>query len=105
MHMRKTLLLCLALLCGFVSHSQTKTQFILDRHIDVSFKNEKVTTVLNRIGQLGNFSFSYNAAIISNDDIITVEMNDASVREVLNEVFKGSMTYKEKGNHLILTKV
>lgn len=103
--MRMTLLLCVALFCGFVSQSQTTTKPILDRHIDVSFKNEKITTVLARIGALGSFSFSYNSAIVSSEEVVTIDMKDAAVREVLNEVFKGSMTYKEKGNHLILTRV
>jgi hypothetical protein len=98
-------LLSLALLCGFVSRSQTPGGPILDRRMDVSFKNEKTTTVLHRIGQLGGFSFSYNSAIISNDDVVTIEMKNATVREILNEVFKGSMTYKEKGRHLVLTRI
>lgn len=78
---------------------------ILDRKLDVSFKNERLTTVLTRIGQSANFSFSYNAAIISNDDVISIEKTNATVRDILNEVFKGSMTYKEKGNYLILNRV
>ncbi|MEI9919481.1 MAG: STN domain-containing protein [Bacteroidota bacterium] len=102
--MRLLLLLSLLLLCFFDSSSQSNTP-ILDRRVDVSFKNEKVTTVLNRIGQLGNFSFSYNAAIISNDDVVSIEGKNLTVREILNEIFKGSMNYKEKGNHLILTRV
>ncbi len=102
--MRMTLLLCLALLCGFVSKSQTNAP-ILDRRIDVSFKNEKITTVLSRIGQLANFSFSYNSAIIPGDEVVTIEKKNATVREILNEVFRGSMNYKDKGNHLILTRV
>lgn len=92
-------------ICSLTAQSQTPARPILDRHIDVSFTNEKITTVLSRIGQSGGFSFSYNSAIVSNDEVVTIEMKDAAVREILNEVFKGSMTYKEKGNHLILTRV
>ncbi|HMJ69267.1 MAG TPA: STN domain-containing protein [Cyclobacteriaceae bacterium] len=103
--MRIIILLSLALLCGFVSRSQSNSGPILDKRMDVSFKNEKTTTVLNRIGQLGGFSFSYNSAIVSNDDVVTIDMTNATVREILNEVFKGSMTYKEKGRHLILNRV
>jgi hypothetical protein len=99
-----TLLLSLALLCGFVAQSQTNAP-ILDRRIDVSFKNEKITTVLSRIGQLGNFSFSYNSSIIASDEVVTIDKKNATVREILNEVFRGSMNYKDKGNHLILTRV
>ncbi|HEX8060516.1 MAG TPA: STN domain-containing protein, partial [Cyclobacteriaceae bacterium] len=93
--MRLILLFSLALLCSFDSESQPTTS-ILDRRVDVSFKNEKVTTVLSRIGQLANFSFSYNSAIISNDDVVTIEKKNVTIREVLNEIFKGSMNYKEK---------
>lgn len=109
--MRLILLLCLASFCLFVSllvpadaQAQNNSS-ILDRRIDVSFKNEKITTVLSRIGQLGNFSFSYNSAIISNDEVVSIEKKNATIREILNEVFRGSMNYKEKGNHLILTRV
>lgn len=102
--MRLILLLCLGSFCLSFSKAQTNVP-IPDRRIDVSFKNEKITTVLSRIGQLGNFSFSYNSAIISPDEVVTIDMKNATVREVLNEVFRGSMNYKEKGNHLILTRV
>ena len=88
--MRLILLLSLLFLCAFDSKSQSNAA-ILERRIDVSFKNEKITTVLSRIGQMGNFSFSYNSAIISNDDVVTIEGKNVTVREVLNEVFKGSM--------------
>jgi hypothetical protein len=102
--MRLILLVSLLLLCPFNSKSQVKPS-ILDRRIDVSFKNEKITTVLARIGQMENFSFSYNSSIIPGDEVVTIEKKNATIREVLNEVFKGSMNYKEKGNHLILTRV
>ena len=104
MLMRLILLLCMAFFCLSVLKAQNNTP-ILGRRIDVSFKNEKITTVLSRIGQLGNFSFSYNSAIISPDEVVTIEAKNATVREILNELFRGSMNYKEKGNHLILTRV
>lgn len=102
--MRLILLFCLGFFCLSILKAQNNTA-ILDRRIDVSFKNEKIATVLSRIGQLGNFSFSYNSAIISPDEVVTVDAKNATVREILNEVFRGSMNYKEKSNHLILTRV
>ena len=98
--MRTTLLLFLLLLCSFASQSQATSGSLLDRRVDASYKNEKITTVLNRISQSGKFSFSYNSAIIPNDDVVSVDLKNATLREVLNEVFKGSMTYKEKGNNI-----
>ncbi len=95
----------MAVLCSFGLHAQQNKVPILDRKIDVSFKNERITVVLNRIGQLGGFSFSYNSAIISGDDVVSVDLKNATIREILNEVFKGSVSYKDKGNHLILSRV
>jgi hypothetical protein len=91
------------LICTIVS-AQDNTA-ILDRKVTVAFTNEKLTAVLNRIGQQAGFSFSYNATIIAEDQVVTINLADKTVREVLNEIFKGSMNYKEKGNHLILSRV
>jgi hypothetical protein len=88
-----------------ISVMAQKQTGILDRHVSISFTNEKVSVILNRIGQQAGFSFSYNSSIISDDQVATITMADKSVREVLNELFRGSMNYKEKGNYLILTRV
>lgn len=77
---------------------------ILERKISITANNEKITSALNRIGQAGGFSFSYNSAIISAEQTITLSISEKSVREVLNEIFQGTMNYKEKSNYLIITK-
>ncbi|NOT75148.1 MAG: hypothetical protein HOP08_09490 [Cyclobacteriaceae bacterium] len=78
---------------------------ILERKLTVSFSEEKIPATLSRIAQEGKFSFSYNSSIISNDQTVTLTASNKTVREILNEIFKGGMDYKEKSNHLILTKV
>lgn len=82
-----------------------QTTGLLNKSIDLSVTNERVTTVLNRIGQQAQFSFSYNASLIADDQVVSLSVVNKPVREVLNEIFRGSVTYKEKGNHIILTKV
>jgi hypothetical protein len=77
----------------------------LDRKIDIAVTNERVTIVLTQIARQAGFSFSYNSSIIPDDQVITLDIKGRTVREALNEIFKGSMTYKEKGAHVILTKV
>lgn len=77
---------------------------ILERKISITAKNEKITSVLTRIGQTAGFSFSYNSAIISSDQTTSLIIKEKSVRDVLNEIFHGTMSYKEKGNYLIMTK-
>jgi Secretin and TonB N terminus short domain len=78
---------------------------ILERKITVELVNEKLPDALSRIAQEAKFSFSYNSSIISNDQIVNLNLSDKTVRDVLNEVFKGTIDYKQKSNHLILTKV
>ncbi len=77
---------------------------ILERKISITAKDEKIPSVLTRIGQAGGFSFSYNSAIISQDKSVSLTITDKPVREVLNEIFQGTMNYKEKSNYLIITK-
>ena len=83
---------------------QTKVIPILERKITTSLTNEKFPLALNRIAQQGGFSFSYNPAILNSNQEINLEVKNKSVREILNMLFKGTINYKEKGNHLILTK-
>lgn len=102
--MKLVLTLFVLFLCLAQSPAQDKATPILERKISIAINNEKLPAALNRIGQQGKFSFSYNTALISADHIITLEVKGKSVREILNEIFKGSLRYKEKGNHIILTK-
>ncbi|MBY0432851.1 MAG: STN domain-containing protein [Cyclobacteriaceae bacterium] len=94
-------LVCLLSVCP--GQAQVKTS-ILDRKISLEAKDETISIVLGRLAREGKFSFSYNAAIIG-DQTVSVSAVNKTVREILNELFKGSMNYKEKSEHLILTKV
>ena len=82
---------------------QTNTP-ILERKISISFQEESLPSALQKIGQAGAFSFSYNANIVSAEERITYSFQDKTVREVLNTIFKGNLNYKDKGRHLILTR-
>lgn len=90
----------LSLITGW---AQPKTP-ILERKITISLTEEKISTALSRIGLEGKFSFSYNSTIISEDQRVSLIAKEKSMREILNEIFSGSMAYREKGNHLILNK-
>ncbi len=84
--------------------AQSKAVPLLERKITLSLQEEKVATILTKIGQQGGFSFSYNSSIISDSETATLEITNKSVREALNLVFKGSKNYKEKNGYLILTQ-
>ena len=101
--MRSFLRLATIILLPHFAFAQQKTP-ILERKISINFSNEKLTSVLHQISQQGKFSFSYSSSIISDAQTITLTVDKKTVREVLNEIFKGTMIFKEKNNHLILTR-
>ena len=99
--------LCVVLISLILFNSSVTGQSqvpILERKISITATHEKISSVLNRIGQIGGFSFSYNSAIISQEESVSLNITNKSIREVLNEIFKDTMNFKEKGNYLIITK-
>jgi hypothetical protein len=85
----------------FHSFSQTP---LLERPITLRVNNEKISTVLDYIAKQGGFSFSYNSAIFDVNNRGDITVQNKPVREVLNLIFKGIITYKVRGNHIILQK-
>lgn len=83
---------------------QSKTP-ILDRKISISVNEEKMSSVLSRIGKENGFSFSYNPAILGDDRTMSFTASNKSIREILNDLFKGTVDLKEKKSHVILAKV
>ena len=77
---------------------------LLERLISITFDAERMDVALNKISQQGNFTFSYNPSVIDASRIVNGSFNGMTVREVLDELFKGSVQYKARGNYVILTK-
>lgn len=87
-----------------VLFAQSKTP-ILDRRVSISVSDEKVSSILARIGKENSFSFSYNPVILGEDRLMSFTASNKAIREILNDIFKGTVDLKEKKSHVILTKV
>lgn len=59
---------------------------------------------LKKISQQGDFTFSYNPAIIDAAKIVSSTFAGLTVREILDQLFQGTVQYKARGNYIILTK-
>jgi hypothetical protein len=77
---------------------------LLERVLSITFESERVDVALHKISQQGNFTFSYNPSVIDASRLVTGSFNGMTVREILNELFRGSVQYKARGNYIILTK-
>jgi hypothetical protein len=77
---------------------------LLERPITLRFSNEKISVVLDNIAKQGSFSFSYNSDIFDVNNRGDITVTNKPVREVLNLIFRGTITFKVRGNYIILQK-
>ena len=95
----KQLLFYLLLFLPFIGYSQEN---ILKRKVNYQAENQPLEYVLLGIANVGDFSFSYNPQIIKGDSLVTLKVQNSSVREIMDVLFSGNIAYKVSGNHLIL---
>lgn len=97
----KTLIIIALLwVCGV--QAQTPEAPILEKMISIQFDQAPPEKVLERISNLGDFSFSFNPALIENHEPISLRVRDQSIRQVLDLAFESSLVYKEKNRYVIL---
>ncbi|WP_207531890.1 STN and carboxypeptidase regulatory-like domain-containing protein [Desertivirga arenae] len=74
----------------------------LNRNISVRFINQPLKLVLDKISKEGNFYFSYSGSTFHSDSLISLNVQNKPIRNVLDILFKGEVDYKESGNYIIL---
>ena len=80
-------------------------QHYLDKRISFSVREQRLDDILYIISNNAGFSFSYNSNILKRDSLVTMTVENRSVRQVLNQLFNGRYEYKESGNYIILRRV
>ena len=78
---------------------------ILQKTISVKIVNQPLNDALRIIGEQGNFSFSYNPAEIDLKKRVTIQVNNLSIKQILDDIFRGQVSYTERKNHIILHKI
>jgi len=94
-------IICFLLL---ITHSSLGQIPILERNISVRFNNDRITEVLDVIADEGGFNFSYNSNLIDGDRRIDLAVTNRPVRDVLKQIFGTSISYKVRGQYIILKK-
>ncbi len=79
-------------------------QGFLNRTISITATREPVSSVLSKIGQKGGFNFSYNSDILPADSLVTLYVQNKSVRHVLDLFLMGSYQYKETSGYVIIQR-
>jgi hypothetical protein len=83
---------------------QQQRDSVLYRIISVNADNLPVTVILDKITKDNGIFFSYDALLIDNEKRITVHLNNRSVSEILQIIFKDEpFNFIGKNNHIIIS--
>jgi hypothetical protein len=100
--MHKFILSFIILIIPFFGFSQANES--QSKRISVNYKNTKIETVLADLEAKAGVRFSYNPVIFKNFEPITYLANNQSLNEILLEILDGGISYKTRGNYIILQK-
>jgi hypothetical protein len=100
----RIVLLFSTLLSSRLLPGQQQRDSVLYRIISVNADNLPVTIILDKITRENGIFFSYDAMLINNEHLISVHLNNTSVIEILQAVFKDEpFRFIGKNNHIIIS--
>jgi hypothetical protein len=87
-----------------LASGNSDAQDLLEKKISFKVVNEPLDKVLEKISNLGDFSFSYSPDVVDVRSNVTYQASNQSIREILTDLFKGKVTFKERRKYIILQK-
>ena len=90
------------LLALFSWSQENKNLPPLERTLNVKLESNSTKEALKMIETQGEFSFAYKTTIIDSSQRFSRAYQDQTTREILDDIFQGGLTYKGKGNYIIL---
>ncbi len=102
--MLKKILICISC-CLFILNNDTLAQQPLQKIISVNVQKQKLSDVLDIIGNAGNITFSYNSNIIKKDSMVTLQLVNKTIQYVLKQLFANQYEFVESGNYIIIKRI
>jgi hypothetical protein len=90
--------------CFLLLTSGLSAQDLLEKRISISVTKLPLDETLQKIGDLGGFSFSYSPDMIDIKARVSFQATNESVRTILTAIFKNKVTFKERRKYIILQK-
>ncbi|MGN8059819.1 STN and carboxypeptidase regulatory-like domain-containing protein [Pedobacter sp. 22163] len=102
--MKTRLIILLLFISGYCSAQVTAVDYRrnLSKGVSLNVKQERVGNVLQMISKAGGFYFSYNGVLFRQDSLVSLNVKNVPVREVLDRLFDGKVDYKENAGYIIL---
>lgn len=79
-------------------------QNILSKSITLDVSRQRLDNVLEILSNKGDFYFSYNSKIVKKDSLVTLNVRNKTVKEILTLLFNNTYEFKESGNYVIIRK-
>jgi hypothetical protein len=96
-------IITIVILCFAVVTTLAQTPF-LERTVSIAFVDEPIEQALKKISDKGGFTFSYSPPILDQNKIVSFEFVNKTVRQILDQLFGGTVQYKQRGKYIILTR-
>jgi len=88
----------------FISGSLSAQQAILRQDIDFDATDERFEDVMLSLADENGFSFSYNPDFLPVDSLISLHVENSSLRSVLEVLMGEELELKQHGNHLVILR-
>ncbi len=82
--------------------NNARAQINLNKKISINIQNLPVTEILSIIEQENNLYFAYDPEQVTTGKLLSINKENTSIRNILNEILESRFTYKPVGNHIIL---
>ena len=79
-------------------------QTVLKKKLTFQARNERLEDALLNLAEAGGFSFAYNPDLLPVDSLISLHVENSSVKTVLNALLGRELEYKINGNLLVILK-
>lgn len=91
------------MLCCFVGNIiQVQAQGVLKKRVSISVTQVPLESLLDEIELKASCVFSYPIEIVQLDKLISLNVVQRSVADILDEILPSELKYKEHGNYIIL---
>lgn len=74
----------------------------LERTVSIELNDESTQQALEKIQEAAALNFGYRSDLVSSTDRLTRTYSEKTVRQILDDLFQGSLVYRVKGNYVIL---
>lgn len=85
----------------------TSAQYIfaqqnLQKQVSLDVKQQRIDQVLELLSNKGDFYFSYNSRLFKRDSLVSISVQQKSVKYILDQLFSEKLQYIESGRYIIL---